>query len=70
MSQKITSGQEITINMLFSEWLAASKSLERKALDYKLARERNESARNLFVKQFAEAHQISPGDITALLSSL
>ena len=70
MSQEISSGQEMTINMLFSDWLAASKSLERKALDYKSARERNESARNLFVKEFAEANQISPGDITALLSSL
>lgn len=70
MSQEISSAQKMKINLLFDEWLTASKSLERKALDYKLARERNESARNFFVKEFAEAHQISPGDITALLSSL
>lgn len=70
MRREVTQGQKMTIQMLFGDWLEASKSLERKALDYKQARERNEASRNAFIKEFAEAHQISPGDITALLSSL
>lgn len=70
MSQKISAGKKMKIDMLFNDWLAASKGLERKALEYKKARESSESAKSAFIKEFAEAYQASPGDIDALLSSL